>query len=94
MIEALAFHSTARSKWVDANGAENKCDITQFLASNDETFGNSALVPVPIILLKSGQNTQFVIENVTGGALEIVLLAASATTDSAVSALLQVWAVE
>ena len=90
----VPLHVEIRSVWFDANGASSIATVTQYLISNDETYGNSALVPGGLILLKSGQNAQIAIENVVGDGLQIILLAASATTASAVSAQITAWQVD
>jgi hypothetical protein len=86
-------HLQLRSTFVDANGASNAVPVTQYLNSNDETYGNSAQVPNSLILLKSGQNAQVAIENVVGNGLQVVIMAASTTATSAVSAQIAVWKV-
>jgi hypothetical protein len=89
----VPLHVELRSGWIDANGASNTLPVTQFLASNDETYGGSSLVPQSLLLLKSGQQAQFAVENVAGNTLQVVIMAASGTTASAVSALVAVWGV-
>jgi len=88
-----ALHIQFRSCWTDAVGASNCVPIAQFLNSNDEAYGNSALVPNPNVMMKIGQNaTQIAVENTAGRIQQIVLLAVS--TASALSAQVAVWQVD
>lgn len=89
----VPLHLEFRSVWFDVNGARNSTPVTQFLASNDETYGGSALVPIPLILLKSGQNVQLAIENLAGALMQVAVMAACAAC-AAVSAQVAVWQVD
>ena len=86
-------HVQLRSVWYDTAGAEQETPITQFLNSNDETYGNSALVPNSLLLLKSGQNAQFAVPDYVGDGLRIVLMPAGSNAE-AVSAMMQLWQVK
>lgn len=89
----VPLHVQLRSLWVDANGVCNATPIMQDLVSNDETYGGSAFVPQSLLLLKSGQTVVMDFDKVAGKKLQVAILAASATTASAVSAQVAVWGV-
>lgn len=87
-------HLEARSVFTNISSVETEVEFIQYLASNSQDYGGSAVQPQGKLLLASGQNIAIALEAFVGSAMRVYAFAASNTASATLhSGNISIWRV-